>query len=288
MTTKASANRPERKKPIIDTDDTPVVKTAPAATGGVRDGVVYYPVDLPSNGHFGYPATLEYRDIMVKDEKLLSTATKANYSVILNNILKSLLKEQDCYQELTIYDRDFLLLWIWANNYSPIKKIKVECAYCEHEDNVEIDLTKLDVREVDPTLEVPFVLDAGNDEPVLKLSMITVGDQMATDAYTKDHPEADYDTILYSMTIDTGTVMPMDRKIKWIENNIKGRTMALVRAFHEHYQYGVKDKLQNECSVCHEVTHYRLPFRPEWLRPTVQDDFETLLRLNGKSGNQSD
>lgn len=248
-------------------------------------GPIYYTVGLPSHGKFGYPENVQYRDIMVRDEKILSTATRGNYVQTLNDILKSLIGNPTYYEDLTVYDRDFLLVWIWANNYNPVKTIEVACDNCGAKENMEVDLTKLPVKDVDPTLAVPFVLETA-DGKSLNLRLVTVGMQLAVDAYVKSHPDCDEDTALYSLTVDNGVVMPMDSKVTWVETNITGKTMALVRAFHEYYQYGVQDRLEHTCSTCREVTKFRAPFRPEWLRPSLSNDFATLLQSNKESTNQ--
>lgn len=251
--------------------------------------IVYYSVSLPSKGRLGYPDVVEYRDIMVKDEKLLAASTATNYISNLHKILKGLLKDQSFFNQLSVADRDYLLLWIWANNYSPEKDVEIECPSCEHTVTKKINLTKLAVKDIDADLQFPFVLEASTGVK-LNVRPFTVGMQEAATTYIKDHADCSFDTaaVALSFSVEGRLQGSPVSHIKWVEDNIRGKDFALVRAFHEHYAFGVADKMEHTCPACGEVNQVPTSFRLQWLLPSSTDDFEKMLPSHQEPAHQSD
>lgn len=252
-------------------------------------GTRYYSVELPSLGKLGYPAEIEYRDILVRDEKILSTANGTNYQKILNKILKSLLKDQSWYEQISIYDRDFLLLWIWANNYSTEKSFDVTCPHCANEDNITVNVTEIDIEEISNEFTNPFSFELSNGEKV-NLRLVTVGDEnIAADFIAKNKgTKHDLDDIKIALSMTFQKVMPLAQKLEYMADNITGRDMGMIRAFHDYFQYGIDDKVEHSCAACQEVTEYSIPFSLEFFLPTLRNDFEKVLHSNKKHGNKSD
>lgn len=246
----------------------------------------FYELKLPSKGLLGYPEVVQYRDILVRDEKIIATATDDSYWTTLHNVLKSVLGNPDFFYDICMHDRDFLLIWIWANNYTPIKSIGITCADCGQQDTMDVDLTKFDVTDIDTDIPVPFEIELSNGYKV-NVRMFTIGDEINALNLSEKLEGYEWDTVMLYQSIDIGDDIPVIDKFKWIEENIRGREMALIRAFHEHFRYGVDNNIQHTCSKCGEETHFALPFRPEWLLPTASDDLEKMLRSNKKSKNKS-
>jgi hypothetical protein len=240
--------------------------------------VKFYSVELPSKGRLGYPESVEYRDIMVRDEKVLSSATPKTYADTLNKVLKSLLKDPSIYDKLCIYDRDFLLLWIWANNYSTEKQFEVYCPVCTTKDTVDINLTKIDIVTVSDDLKVPFPLDLSNGETV-NLRLLTVQDEAVAKKFATHHKMNEAD-VKFALAMEFKTRLPLADKIRYIDNNVTGRDMGRIRAFHDRFKFGLEDKVKHECTGCGEVTPHEIPFSGEFLLPTLQADFEKILRSN--------
>lgn len=247
----------------------------------------YYDVTLPSQGKLSYPKTIQYRDILVRDEKIIMSATNDNYPKVINRVLKSVLGDVDFYDDLVIHDRDFLLTWIWANNYDPVKSIQVECPDCSHVDNVDVDLTKLNVEDIPSDFVQPFEIDV-DDNITIGVNLVTVGDEKEAARIAEESNEYDYETILYYLSIDVPIdYNTLDEKFEWIEENMKGRDMAMVRSFHEYFAFGVENEIEHKCTGCGEVNRHTVPFRPEWLLPDSSRDFKNLLQSNKASKNKS-
>ena len=268
---------------VDEDDDVPAVQKTNVKE---KTSIRYYSVELPSNGKLGYSSEVEYRDILVGDEKILSTATGKNYQKVLGKILKSLLKDSDIYDSLTIYDRDFLLLWIWANNYSTKKEFEITCPLCGEKDNVIIDMTEIDINEISDEYDNSFELHISNGDTV-KLRLITTRDEMIADEFISKNKEYYADYIKLVLSMDFGKVMPLPQKIKYVEENFTGRDMGFVRAFHEYFQYGIDDKMEHNCPSCEGVTSHEIPFSFEIFLPTLRDDFKKMLQSNKKSRNKS-
>lgn len=245
--------------------------------------LVFNSVDLPSNGKLGYPTSVEYRDILVKDEKNLSTATEDTYSKTLNKVLKSVLNNPEWYNDLCIHDRDFLLMWIWANNYNTVQQLNITCPDCGHKEKIDIDLTKLNVDNISSDFTNPFNLKMRNGE-VVKLELATVKtEQIATEFMRKKNKKNMYDLslVMIALCATFPTIMPLEQKLKYIENNVTGHDMGHIRAFFEYFKYGVDNTKDHECSSCGEVATIEIPFRADFLMPTLSDNFEKMLH-NGK------
>lgn len=239
--------------------------------------IKYYSLSLPSCGKCGYPEAIEYRDILVKDEKLLASSTDATIEA-LNKTLKSLLKDFDeHFDKLTLMDRDFLLMWIWANNYSTEKTLKITCRACSHEDTRVIDLTKITVNEISEKYKHPFKYTL-LDGKVVFLRLATIGDERVANEFVKKNTNYDVASVIVALTMDfENTVMPLKAKLDYIENNIRGKDMAKIRAFHLTFRYGLDEKIPHTCSSCGEVTTFAIPFSIEHFLPTLQNDFEKML-----------
>lgn len=234
-------------------------------------------LDLPSKGQFGYDASIQYRDMLAKDEEILASATADNYARTLNGVLKSILMDCSFFESLCVHDRDYALIWLWANNYETKKTLEIQCGSCSHEDKHTVDLTKLDVVDPKEGFTGAFTLPLKNcGEVTVRLN--TVGDEINAEKHMIKDKNHRYEYLMLVQSIDVGVPMMLDAKIKWVGENITAREMAIIKEFHKHYAYGVKTRLEHKCSSCSEVTIFDLPFSVEdILRPSVQFDFEEYV-----------
>lgn len=250
-------------------------------------------LELPSKGLLGYPTTVTYRDILVKDEERLSTATGETYARTLNSVLKGILNDCKFFEDMTIFDRDYALVWLWANNYDHVKKIDVKCENpeCGHEETKKVDLQEVDVKNVNPKIPVPFEIPMATGG-TLKVRLSTVGDEIDVEdflSYGKNREKYAFDHLMMVASIVTEYNMPFANKLKWVGENVRGKEMGLVRKFHQYFRYGVDDVIRHECSECKEVTLGQLPFSAsDVLFPTVSNDIEEFLRFDEDSETESE
>jgi hypothetical protein len=237
-------------------------------------------LDLPSKGQFGYPASVSFRDILAKDEQILATTTEDTYARTLNRVIKAVLMDCPFYEKMTVHDRDYVLIWLWANNYSPKRKVQITCSHCGKVEDHMVDMTRL------PT-ESPKEGFTGSHELILKttgkpitLRMKTVGNELVVEEYMIKHKDQNFDNLMLISSIDLGMDIPLESKIKWVGENVTGKEMAIIKRFHAHYAYGVKTALEHKCSSCGGVTTFELPFSAsEVFSPRLDESDEELLRF---------
>lgn len=233
---------------------------------------------LPSKGQLGYPAEVEYREIMLADSETLSLATADTYAKTLNAVLKGILNDCSFFEDLTIFDRDYALVWIWSNNYDSVKHVDVKCSHCGNKDTHKVDLLKLEIEEIKDKFKTPFPMKIKKlDEPI-QLRLVTVRDEMLVEEYMKKNPDSNIETIMVISAIETGIEVPLQAKVEWAKNKITSAEMQKIKAFHKFFKFGVPTTLEHTCTECGEVTRGLIPFQTEdVLFPTVSGDFEDFL-----------
>lgn len=238
----------------------------------VSDGYRYSLVSLPSNGKLGYPDEIEYRDILVKDEKVLSSSTEKTFGKTLNQVLKSLLRDKSFFEKLSIYDRDFLLIWVWANSYSTTKIIESKCPHCEATNNFNVDLTELPIDDLDEGYKNPYPYTTSSGEKV-HFRLLTVRDEEEARKFCAANKGYDEIFISLCLSVQLKTVIPLKEKIRHIEDTFTGKDMSILRGFHKHFKYGVNDVIERECVSCGEVSKISIPFQVDFFIPSLSDDF---------------
>lgn len=236
-------------------------------------------VDLPSAGKFGYPTYVEYRDIMVRDEEVLSSATEDTYAKTLNAVLKSVMNNCPFYEDLTVHDRDFMLVWVWANNYSPTKTVTAKCGVdgCGHTTNHVVDLRKLPQKEVKENIKsIQLPIKKTNGTVMVRLN--TVRDELIAAEAVRKNKDLRFETVMLALSLDLGMNVPLDVRLNWVRDNISGKEMATIRQYHSHFSYGIDATMEYGCEACGEVTRGMIPFQTEdILFPTVPTDFAEFL-----------
>lgn len=244
-------------------------------------------VDLPSNGRMDYPAVIQYRDMLFKDEKTLASASDDTYVRTLNSVLKSILNDCEFYEDLSIHDRDYLLMWVFANNFSSKKELEIQCRSCKNIDNVTVDLTELKVVPLSDEYVEPFEITTEKGHEIT-IRGLKVKDELFAEKYIRNQLEDqknpdDIIDVMVSLSIDPKKEMRLEDKLQWVEDNLTVRDMKLVRHFHEYFSFGPDDIITHECTKCAAEVRGRVPFRiEEYLQSSVSDDFGDILQRNAR------
>lgn len=254
---------------------------------GASESTSGYIIDLPSEGKHGYPSSITYRDIMAGDEEILKTATQKNYARTVNSVVKSVCNDATFFDDMTVSDRDFVLTYIWANTYDPIKKFEVGCRHCGHKEEKQVDMTDVDIIDVKENFINKFKVPIKKAEKDIFIRPIKVRDENAAEKFKADNKEVkegiDYLTLV--LAIDFSHPMALRDRIKWVKDNVSAREMGSIKKYHEHFFYGVDTSFDHTCSECEGVTPGRVPFHPEdIIAPKVRSDFDELLSANEDSG----
>lgn len=267
--------------------DTPSPKNASNVGGENR----YNIVDLPSNGNLNYPSSVNYREMLFGDEKVLASAADDTYLRTLNNVLKSILNDCEFYEDLSIHDRDYLLMWIFANNYNPYRDLQIECPSCGNVDEKRVDLTKLEVTPLTDDYVEPFKFTSEKGHE-LALRVIRVKDELKADKHVRTQIEKqipsnkidDIANVMQVCSIDVGQAIELEQKLRWCEQNLTISDMRIIRRFHEYFSFGVNDVITHNCTSCDYELTGRVPFDTgDTFRTSVSDDFEDLLRSNQRA-----
>lgn len=236
-------------------------------------------VEFLSHGKFGYPETFEYRDMMVRDEEILATTKPSTYSRTLNSVLKSVMNDPDWYEDMTVSDRDYALMWIWAQNYGATKTLTVTCsnAECGKENRHDVDLTKLDVVEINEKIKYPFemTLKCGAE---VTLHSPTVADEMFAEDWITKNPTDKFELVLFARTIRMKVEPHFKSKLEWVRDKVTGAELGKIRRYQEFAWYGVNPEIKHTCPSCKEVTLGDIPFSStDILWPTVHADIEEFV-----------
>jgi len=238
-------------------------------------------LDLPSKGLLGYPSHVTYRDILVKDEEVLASASATTLTRTLNSVIKGLLNNCEWFEQMSVFDRDYVMLWLWSNNYTSKKHVDVTCGSCGHKETMEVDLTEVPVHDIKSNIPVPLEIPFGDNGEVLKVVPSTVGHEMEVEKYINKHSEEEqkgmsFERLMMIASIDLP--MPFELKVKWVGENVPSRKLGYVRKYHQYFKFGVQDEVEHTCEKCGEVSTLGIPFQiTDILYPELPDDFEELL-----------
>jgi len=121
--------------------------------------------ELPSQGLFGGPKKVTVRPMTTKEEKMIYTARDNSF---LNKIVKSCIVEPaDCnLDELHSSDITYLLYMIREMTFGPTYKQAMQCPYCNHKQDIEIDITEM----------TTYLLDFDELEKYSKFTLPICGD----------------------------------------------------------------------------------------------------------------
>lgn len=236
-------------------------------------------VEFLSKGKFGYPSTFEYRDMMVRDEEILATAKASTYARTLNSVLKSVMNDPEWYEDMVVSDRDYALMWIWAQNYGSTKDLMVTCSNseCGKTNKHVVDLTKLETVEINEKIKFPYEMELKCGTTV-SIHPPTVADEMFSEDWVTKNPTDKFNLVMSARCIH----MPMEpqfrAKLEWLRDNVTGAELSKITRYHEFSWFGVNPEISHVCPSCKEVTVGDIPFSAnDILWPTVHADIEEFV-----------
>jgi hypothetical protein len=151
-------------------------------------------IDLPSKGKL-YPADsalaageIEMKYMTAQTEDILTNINLLKQGLAIDKMLKSLIKTEINYEDLTLGDRNALLVAARILGYGKDYKMKLTNPTTNEEEEVVVDLQTLKYKEVDLSLfdkdgEVTYELPYSKN--VVTFKMLTVGDDKKIDEEIK-------------------------------------------------------------------------------------------------------
>jgi hypothetical protein len=150
-------------------------------------------VDLPSKGLL-YPSTsplssgsVELKYMTAKEEDILTNVNLLRQGLAIEKMLKSLIKTPITYEDLTLGDRNALLVAARILGYGKDYVLKITNPTTGESEEITVDLQTLKYKEVDFTVfqngEVTYELPFSKN--VVTFKVLTVGDDKKIDEEAK-------------------------------------------------------------------------------------------------------
>lgn len=236
-------------------------------------------VEFLSQGRLGYPETFEYRDMLVRDEEVLATAKTSTYSRTLNSVLKSVMNDPDWYETMAVSDRDYALMWIWAQNYGSTKTLSITCSNqeCKSQNTHVVDLTDLPVIDLKETIAIPYTM-ALKCGLTVTIHPPTVKDELFAEDWVTKNPSDKFETVMAARVIRLDREPMFRSKLEWLRNSVTGAEFGKIKRYQEAVWFGVDPEIKHTCPKCKEVTVGDIPFSTsDILWPTVHADLEEFV-----------
>lgn len=222
-------------------------------------------IKLPSGGkcykNFNADKVM-IRPMTAADEKLVREINVNNAAAKWEALMKSVLIGIDP-NEMTIGDRNYILVWLAANSYDPTVMVAGICSNCFQNITVPVDLSKLVVKTLPDEFKSNTTISL-SDGPIT-LRLLTVGDE------TKvwDYERQGQGSWVYQYAL---SVVDREHEFDHIMTRLgsmASRDFAKIRAFHEYYDHGPVMEVPYKCprNCGGEGLKLPVPFQREWLLP---------------------
>lgn len=153
-------------------------------------------IDLPSEGHF-YPLSsplssgrIQLKYMTAKEEDILTSQNLIKKGVVLDELLKALIITTGVkLDDIFILDKNAIFVAARRLAYGDKYPVKIVCPKCETENNVEVDLSSLKVKDFDFSKytkgENSFNFDLAVSKKTVTYRLLTHKDETDIDAELK-------------------------------------------------------------------------------------------------------
>ena len=145
--TQATSSEPARiVNPKEDPKGASIDATLKSLLSNVEGKKGWIPLDLPSKGFAGYPETISIRPFNFEDEKLLrSIQNVSKGDVVINNLISRCVQGVDS-QDLTIFDKTYVLFKLREISYGNEYIIQGQCGACGEENELSVNLSDIPIK----------------------------------------------------------------------------------------------------------------------------------------------
>jgi len=201
-------------------------------------------VELPSKGLL-YPldnplssGVIEMKYMTAKEEDILSNPNYIRQGTVFDKLLSSLIVSKINYDDLTIGDKNAVLIAARILGYGKDYQIKMSHPVTGEEEMVTIDLSAIKNKEVDynqynNTNEFTFTLPASKNDITFKI--LTHGDERQIEEELKGLKKANISAEITTRLKQTIVAINGDRERKTVRDFIDNYLLATdARAFRDH------------------------------------------------------
>lgn len=234
----------------------------------MQDNSTYFPIKLPSRC-LVYPGIekdnakdqIQIRTFKGRDEKLIAEISGDNFEKKFNTILRSVLRGIEP-EELTVGDRQFLMLWETIHSYDKMFQVTHECEHCWRASSYAVDIATLDIISLPDNFAEPYELKLEECVQTIKLRLLRVKDLIKVDELKKQS----INVWLYRYALSMVNDKSILENTEFLEN-LSTKDLMLIRAFHDKFVHGFDLRAKYECPKCGGDGVMPVPFRLEMLLP---------------------
>lgn len=239
----------------------------------------YVSLRLPSAGRVYDVSKAMIRPMKFKDEKLLAELKTPSLEKKFLELMRNTMTGVDPLN-LTVGDRNAVILWLAINSYGSVKTIEGECEmpYCSsHIVLPNVDLQGIQHKELPESFKQPYPVLLPVSKKTVFLRLWTVGDEIAAKQAEKIF-DGTWAYMVASSVVEEGK--SIEDKIKWLDD-LPAADSATIRAFHEEFDHGPVLEVKYTCPKCGGAGLMPVQFRFDWILPTgkgLRDGYGQSLR----------
>lgn len=242
-------------------------------------------IELPSKGMFYSDENplssgkVELKQPTAKHEDILTSKNLINKGIVIDELLKDLLVDKKIdYSTLLSIDKSALIIAARILLYGAKYTAKTKCPSCSETNNMDIDLSGLEVKEVDETPfvrgENEFEFQLPHSKETIKFKLLSVADEHKIESEIKmlkknfNTNDSEISTRLSHMIISYGGETNRQAIKKKIINEMPTRDSLELRSHISNLFPSVDDKVLFECQACGYSDAITLPMDVNFFWPS--------------------
>lgn len=244
-------------------------------------------IDLPSGGKV-YPTSnplskgqIEIKYMTAREEDILASQNLIKKGVVLDKLFESVIVDSSInINDIIIGDKNAILLATRMLGYGPIYKVEVTDPFTLENQKVDIDLSKIQIKEVDMNLlnsenRYEFTLPTSKSKITFKL--LTHGDELDINSELKtlqklsgkkDGPSQEISTRLRYMIQEVDGNNDRGFINNWVKNNLLALDSRALRDYVQTISPGLDLKFNFISDITGEEEALDIPFGVSFFYPT--------------------
>jgi hypothetical protein len=245
-------------------------------------------IDLPSGGKVYNPksplskGTIEIKYMTAKEEDILASQNLIKKGVVIDKLFESVIVDKSInLGDIIIGDKNAILLATRMLGYGPIYRAEVTDPFTLEKQKVDIDLSKVKIKEVDESLlnsenRYEFTLPKAKNKVVFKL--LTHLDELNIDAElksleklspTKDAARQEVSTRLRYMILEVDGNSDRGWINDWVRNKLLAMDSRALRDYVNEISPGLELKFNFVSDLSGEEEALDIPFGVGFFYPTT-------------------
>lgn len=239
-------------------------------------------VPLPSRGLLYTSGPLVGKDsvevhyLTAIQEDILTSPNLLQSGKMLDTLISSVLKDKKIKpEELTLGDRNAIIIWLRSTGYGAEYPVLLKCPSCGKEREHEFDLGSLKVRELEeaPDKDGLFTFEMPKSKATVRFKFLTSEDEMnvlkRVEAIQKKQGSSIDNSLSLKMMASIAEVNGQ-RDTLTIKTFVETLPVKDARSFREHInnmEPGVIMSQECECPSCGDITTEVIPIRGNFFWP---------------------